>query len=306
MDKNDKWKISFDIIKVPLIFIVIFYSIAIWRYVATGRIFYIYNFIYIGSSLALGQFLIGAAPKKYFSWGRRISQLLIGIYMLGYLGVIKHENMQIEGFFFYLLGGVFAGATLHYIIAKILGVAIFNRGWCSWACWTAMVLDFLPWKKPNGRVNRAGILRYLHFLLSLSLVLYFWFVIKQRDIYDSAMTELIWLAVGNTVYYIVSIIMAYLLKDNRAFCKYVCPIPVFQKVLARFALLKIEIDKNLCTDCGLCEKNCPMDIKLLDYKNRDRRILDTECIICTTCQGVCPAGAVDITFKIDPVGKFYV
>ncbi|HBQ87661.1 MAG TPA: 4Fe-4S ferredoxin, partial [Syntrophomonas sp.] len=50
------------------------------------------------------------------------------------------------------------------------------------------------------------------------------------------------------------------LKDNRAFCKYICPIPVFQKATSRFALLKIKIDPDKCVDCGKCEKVCPMDV----------------------------------------------
>lgn len=299
MNKADKWSINFSTLKLPLFFILLFYSIALWRYIATGRFFYIINFVYIGTSIAIGIFILSAAPKKHRLWGRRISQLLVGLYMFVFLGIIGKENMQIEGFFFYLLGGVFAGATLHYVIAKIFGVVFFNRGWCSWACWHAMILNLLPWSKPNERINKLGVLRYVHFIISLSIVIYFWFILKQRDIYEKSINELTWLMVGNIIYYLSSITLAMVLKDNRAFCKYLCPIPVMQKVLARFALLKVEIDNNKCTDCQLCEKNCPMDIKLLDYRNNNQRILSTECIICTTCENVCPTKAVNLSLKID-------
>ena len=50
--------------------------------------------------------------------------------------------MQIEGFLYYLFTGVFEAATIHYAIAKIFGPLLFGRGWCGYACWTAMVLDF--------------------------------------------------------------------------------------------------------------------------------------------------------------------
>ncbi|MGL1893628.1 MAG: 4Fe-4S dicluster domain-containing protein [Spirochaetaceae bacterium] len=295
----DRWNLSFETFKLPILFIFIFYGVAFWRYFATGKIFYIYNFVYIGTSISLGIFLSTAMPKKYATFGRRLTQLLVGVYLLGYVGIIKSENLQIEGFFFYLLAGVFAGSTLHYVIAKILGTAIFNRGWCSWACWTAMVLDFLPWKKSPGRIKKVGILRYVHFFSSLLIVLYFWFVIKQRDIYSRSITEFYWLAIGNIAYYLVSILMAFVLKDNRAFCKYLCPIPVFQTLLSGFSLLKVEIDSNKCTECGLCEKNCPMDIQLLEYKRNNKRITSTECIICNTCENVCSFNAVNLTFKLD-------
>ena len=35
--------------------------------------------------------------------------------------------------------------------------------------------------------------------------------------------------VGNIVYYIVGIVLTFAFKDNRAFCKYVCPVTVFLK-----------------------------------------------------------------------------
>lgn len=70
--------------------------------------------------------------------------------MLVYLGLICQENMQIEGFWYYLFTGVFEAATIHYVVAKIFGPLLFGRGWCGYACWTAMVLDFLPYKTPKA------------------------------------------------------------------------------------------------------------------------------------------------------------
>jgi len=58
--------ISLKTIELPLLFMVIFYSVGFWRYFATGKIFYIYNFIYLGTSLAIGIFLSEALPKKMF------------------------------------------------------------------------------------------------------------------------------------------------------------------------------------------------------------------------------------------------
>ena len=43
------------------------------------------------------------------------------------------------------------------------------------------------------------------------------------------------LAFCNLLYYIVGISLAYALKDNRAFCKYICPVTVFLKPASYFA-----------------------------------------------------------------------
>jgi len=301
MKSRDRWNISWQTLRGPLIFEAIFIGIAIWRFAATGKAFFLFNFGYIGTAIALGAFLNGALPKKHILWGRRIGQILVASYMVGYLGIIARENMQIEGFFIYLLMGVFAGATLHYFIAKVVGPIFLNRGWCGWACWTAMVLDLLPWRRPRaGRIRGMGVIRYVHFALSLVLVLVFWFALGGRETHvHRSPTELYWLAGGNALYYIVGITLAAVLKDNRAFCKYVCPIPTLQKIGARFALWKMAIDPVTCTDCGICERECPMNIKLLVYKNANQRVLSTECILCHTCANVCPQSAVSLTTKFD-------
>jgi polyferredoxin len=120
----------------------------------------------------------------------------------------------------------------------------------------------------------------------------------ERELFARESTaELTWLAAGNALYYVVGITLAAVLKDNRAFCKYVCPVPVLQKIGARFALWRMKIDPDTCIDCGLCEKHCPMDIKLLDYKEAGQRILSTECIFCETCADVCPTSAISMSMN---------
>ncbi|MCP4705839.1 MAG: 4Fe-4S binding protein [candidate division Zixibacteria bacterium] len=277
----------------------LFFAIGIWRYLATDGLFYIFIFGYIGLAIAIGAIVTDGLIDKYKPWGRRVTQLLIGVFMFGFLGLLGHENMQIEGFYFYLFAGVFAGATLHYLIAKLVGPLVFGRAWCGWACWTMMVLDFFPWKVPqNGRIKYFGLIRYIHFALATAgvVVLIFLYDYGPREHYES---QFYWLIIGNTAYYLLAIILAAILKDNRAFCKYICPIPVTQKILSRFSISKQQIDNELCDECEICEENCPMDIKLLDYSRNDQRILSTECILCNTCLYNCPSDAIKTTNKFD-------
>jgi polyferredoxin len=224
--------------------------------------------------------------------------------MLGYLGLISKENMQIEGFFFYLLSGLFSGAVIHYLIAKVFGPVLYGRGYCGWACWTAMVLDYLPFKQnKKGRVAaKWEFLRYIHFVFSLLLVLLLWFYFLYRP-EPKGHTAFAWLVVGNIFYFSSAIILAFSLKDNRAFCKYLCPITAILKATSRFALIKIDGDKDTCTECGACAKACPMDINVSEYIQNDQRVLSTECIFCMTCTTVCPEKTLKESFKLDIGGK---
>ena len=124
------------------IFLAIFETIAITLWQTLDNIFYLFNFTYIGGFLFIGLCLY----INKFKHARLVVQLGVGLYMLVYLGFISNENMQIEGFWYYLFLGIFEAATIHYAVAKILGPLFFGRGWCGYACWTAMILDLLPFK----------------------------------------------------------------------------------------------------------------------------------------------------------------
>lgn len=260
----------------------VFEVVAVSLWLTKHNLFYLFNFSYIGISLSLGIFLLG---RKY-PYARRIVQLLVGLYMLVYLGLINRENMQIEGFWYYLFTGVFEAATIHYAVAKIFGPLIFGRGFCGYACWTAMVLDFLPYKTRALSRKNIGWIRYLTFALSFLFVSTL-FLLKV----GSLERIMFWaFLIGNLAYYLVGIALAFLFKDNRAFCKYICPVTVFLKPMSYFSLVRIRCDENKCISCGKCKKVCPMDVEMTD--NSRKRKNGTDCILCMECVKVCPKGAL--------------
>jgi ferredoxin-type protein NapH len=285
---------------VPVVMTAAFWAIGVLFWRLTGRPFFLLNFGYIGLAVGVGMTLYALLPRQKKPRGRRVTQFLVGTYMLGFLGLVARENMQLEGFFNYLLAGFLAGALVHYLVAKLFGPLIFGRGWCGWTCWTAMVLDLLPYKRNlAGRLRgRWGHLRYLHLVLSLGLVLVLWFGFRYK-LQANGFRSLAWLVAGNVLYYAAGIWLAFALKDNRAFCKYVCPIPTLQKVLSRFALLKLSADREKCTNCGACSKACPMDVQVHEYVAQGRRVLSTECIFCLECQNACPKGVLRADFRLD-------
>lgn len=268
--------------RLPIILLAVFETVAVTLWLTLGNIFYLFNFSYIGVSVALGVFLY---VRKY-KHARRITQLLVGLYMLVYLGIVSNENMQIEGFWYYLFTGVFEAATIHYAVAKIFGPLIFGRGWCGYACWTAMVLDFLPYKTPQRPRKKLGRIRYITFAGSLVFVAAL-FLSHVGNIERIMFWSFI---IGNVLYYAVGIILAFAFRDNRAFCKYICPITVFLKPMSYFALFRITCDKSKCVSCGKCKKVCPMDVDMTD--NSRKRKNGTECILCFECTKECPKKAL--------------
>jgi ferredoxin-type protein NapH len=266
----------------PFGILLIFEAVAITLWLTKDNIFYLFNFSYIGCAVALGLFLY----MKENKYARRITQLLVGLYMLIYLGLICNENMQIEGFWYYLFTGTFEAATIHYAVAKIFGPLVFGRGWCGYACWTAMVLDFLPYKVSEKPRKKIGWIRYITFAVSLVFVSLL-FLAHVGNIEKIMFWAFI---VGNLLYYAVGISLAFAFKDNRAFCKYVCPITVFMKPMSYFSLIRVRCDKTKCVSCGKCKKVCPMDVDVTD--NSRKRKNGTDCIFCFECVKACPKKAL--------------
>ena len=266
----------------PLLLFTVFSAVGVTLWLTKDNLFYLFNFGYIGGAIALGLVLF---IKKY-RHARRVTQLLVGGYMLVYLGLICRENMQLEGFFYYLFTGVFEAATIHYAVAKILGPLLFGRGWCGYACWTAAVLDLLPYKTPQSPRKKLGFLRYIMFSVSLLFVsaLFLAHVGNLEKIMFAAFI------VGNVLYYASGVILALVMRDNRAFCKYLCPVTVFLKPMSYFSLLRVSCDKSRCVECGKCRKICPMNVDMTD--NSRRRENGTECIMCMECVKVCPKNAL--------------
>lgn len=266
----------------PLGIWLLFESIAVALWLSKDNVFYLFNFTYIGSCLALGILLY----MKKIKYARNIVQFAVGLYMLVYLGFVLNENMQLEGFWYYLFLGAFEASVIHYAVAKIFGPVLFGRGWCGYACWTAMILDLIPYKVPKRPRLGIGYIRYIVFSASLLLVS----VLVLLGIPNMPKVMFWFFIMGNLLYYSVGIILAFLLKDNRAFCKYICPITVFLKPASYFSLLRVKNDQEKCIDCGRCKAVCPMDVDMMD--NSRKRLNGTECILCAQCIDECPENAL--------------
>lgn len=261
-----------------------FELVAVILYLTTKNLFYLLNFSYIGTCITVGSYLY----MNNIKYARNVVQFAVGLYMLIYLGIISNENMQIEGFWYYLFLGVFEAAVIHYLVAKIIGPIIFGRGWCGYACWTGMILDLLPYKVPKEKRKKLGFIRYITFSLSFIFVAIL-FIFK----FDNLSNIMFWaFIIGNVIYYITGISLAFIFKDNRAFCKYICPITIFLKPASYFALIRVKRDKDKCINCKKCIKSCPMNVDMLD--NSRKRKNATKCILCNNCVRNCPKKALHL------------
>jgi Pyruvate/2-oxoacid:ferredoxin oxidoreductase delta subunit len=85
---------------------------------------------------------------------------------------------------------------------------------------------------------------------------------------------------------------AFAFKKRRAFCRIACPVSLVMKAPAAFSMIRKKPSGNPCSGCGICNKECPMDVDVRGYIQNGLKVLSTECILCGKCSQVCPNHAI--------------
>lgn len=78
--------------------------------------------------------------------------------------------------------------------------------------------------------------------------------------------------------------------SKRPFCRTMCPLGALYSFSNRISMLRISVDPLKCSRCGICLKDCPMDLNVPEGGPES-----TQCIRCLRCVK-CPAHAVKISW----------
>lgn len=80
-------------------------------------------------------------------------------------------------------------------------------------------------------------------------------------------------------------------RNGRTYCNTICPVGTVLGYVSRFSFLKMLVDEDKCTKCGLCMKNCKASCISVE-KGKEVSFDYTRCVDCGNCQTVCPKGAI--------------
>jgi ferredoxin-type protein NapH len=254
-------------------------------------------FPWIGGWVSVGLFISASRSGIEKQLGRRVAILAIMPIFIFFIGVFGRENLQIEELVFCLGAGLFSGVVVHYAIAKVLGPLGFGRVFCGWACWHAAVFEWLPIRENKPIPKRLTHIRWIILIASVAAPLLllnsgYDFVNLHYKASTGRIGQFVWFLIGNGVYFASGIVLAFVMKKKRAFCKVLCPVALVMKPGASLSSLRVEPTGEECTECGECDKNCPMDVPVMSYIRAGEKVRSTECILCETCKHVCPTGAI--------------
>ena len=255
------------------------------------------------NALWLAEFATQEASEAAKRWLLRFRRTVLAVVggALFATSWLLARNVQLEGLWFGLLTGVTVGPVIHYALGKLAVPLGLGRVWCGWACWTAAVLDQLPHRQSGGwPTGPARHLRGLHLLASLALVATLVLGFGYRGGAVGAHAGA-WFVAGNLLYWALGAALAFAWRDNRAFCKLLCPVSPLLRQTARPALVKVAGDTADCRACAsrACTTLCPMDIRIPDYVAAGKRVLSSECIMCQQCVAVCPPNTLRLSLGFD-------
>jgi polyferredoxin len=195
-------------------------------------------------------------------------------------------------------------AGLFIFIAIISVSFIFGKSFCSWICPVGFISEMIGdfgekiQKKIFGR--KLVIPRFLDYpLRSLKYLILLFFVfavigmstISLRAFLDAPynimsdvkmyyffakISQFSLIVVGSL--FLLSIVI------RNFWCRYLCPYGAFLGIFSLISFNKIKRNTDSCTDCTLCTKVCPSNIKV----HKMQTVISDECVSCLKCIDVCP------------------
>ena len=134
---------------------------------------------------------------------------------------------------------------------------------------------------------------------SLSEYIFVFFPNMIKEIFQTSSLAPIF---SNIIVFFISIFYFVLIIASvwypRIYCRYICPFAAVASMASEYSFLKLSRSPVRCvgrTDCGICEKKCPKQIRILD-EPFEFFTGKGECNYCLKCKEACPYKAIDIKY----------
>jgi polyferredoxin len=207
--------------------------------------------------------------------------------------------------------GIFSGCFLLFAL-QFAASLFFGRAFCGWVCPCAGVEECCG--VINNKTAKYGKKRFIKYFVwmpwILSILLLFISAggIKEFDplfLFLTYTSELPMFGSHSYIVYFGIVLLIAILSmtvGRRAFCHTICWMSPFMvigikiKNVLRYPSLKIKTNSAKCTSCGLCNKNCPMNLNVQKI-SKTGYVRDVDCILCGKCVDICKHDVLKYSVK---------
>lgn len=243
---------------------------------------------------------------KYKRWRIAISLAVLAVMTAGFLTWVPGSGRVARWFASVSPSAAILALSVPAILFWALLTALFGRVFCSTMCPLGTVMDISAHVSRKVRPRRyrwspaRNILRTIFgaifveraVLASATVatisVISVW--LDPEHDFKAIIAALSWGPVsvvlsGVFVFVIVAGVAAW---RGRMLCNTVCPVGALMGPLSANAMLRFDINPDLCTHCGKCEDVCKAECIKQDVSLVD----NSRCVACFNCVSVCPNGAI--------------
>jgi polyferredoxin len=177
-------------------------------------------------------------------------------------------------------------------LCMLLGIAMgFKRGrkWCDWYCPRGSFYDVLL-SKASLRKKIPAIFKKISFrlgvLIFLMSVMTYNLVRRWPDPYKMGAFFVTLLTISTIVGVLLAVIF-----HQRSWCM-ICPIGTLVNLTGKNKN-PLKINSELCIECKLCAKICPVQLEPYLYKGKGlEAVKERDCLKCGLCVSTCPKKAL--------------
>ncbi len=240
---------------------------------------------------------------------RKLSQvffLLIGLGILSFVIALGRVSIHNICPYAIVCFGLLKGSILNFSVGvAALGILLgllfmvlsmfYGRIFCGYVCPLGTLQEMINALRGKGGKQlpymyerKLAKLKYILLFINIVMVILglSWIYTNFCPIYG--LSRLPSLAIGGLIVFAIIIVGGFFVQ--RMWCRFLCPyaalLNMAQKLGKLFGIKRYKIHRNLerCTDCGVCSRNCPMNLDILSSEYVD----DENCIHCLRCTVKCP------------------
>lgn len=202
-----------------------------------------------------------------------------------------------------LTGGDFIKRTHPSAIILLAGTValalIFRRAFCGWICPLGAMQEFaatigrrLKWRRSlRDNAVDSGI-RWVKIVVLVVVIGMTWLtaelVFSPYDPWATyahlggGLEEIRSEFVVGSALLVITLVGS--LFVDRLWCRYLCPLGAFLALVSKAGATRVVRDEQSCVHCHVCDRVCPMDIRVEDAE----QVTTGECITCGECVNACP------------------